>query len=242
MHTYLIIGGDLSSRTEEIARQMTARGIHEFDCITPELTGPTIGITEIRAFIKALSLRPTHGNVSAGIIPQAELLTQEAQQALLKTLEEPPAHANLILAVANDAALLPTVVSRCVKIPVTQKGMTLQGEVLKKTTDFLTNLMMTPVGERIAFCETVGKSKDEILMWIDTALVLLGESIRDTDTTGKLPEMRLFKTRLIHRLLQAKQRILGNIHPLLALEHALITDDAKKDKQLAGQPKYDRVQ
>ena len=225
MHAYLITGGDLPERTEEIARRTAMLDIHAFDATSPELTGPTIGIEQIRGFIKTIALRPTHGTMSAGIIPQAELLTVEAQQALLKTLEEPPAHAILILSAPNDATLLPTVVSRCTKITVKGKSTAPVGDGSDKMTEFLTELATTPVGERLAFAETIGKSKEEMVAWIDAATVVLAQSLRTHVSTITVDKKVLFTTRLIHRLMRAKQRIQGNIHPLLALEHALITDE-----------------
>ncbi|MBO5504283.1 MAG: hypothetical protein J5969_07390, partial [Lachnospiraceae bacterium] len=51
------------------------------------------------------------------LLPDAEKLTAQAQNALLKTLEEPPDYAVLILAAKDDAGFLPTVLSRCVRLP-----------------------------------------------------------------------------------------------------------------------------
>ena len=50
------------------------------------------------------------------IINDAELMTKEAQNCLLKTLEEPPEYVIIILIVSNESKLLNTVKSRCVKI------------------------------------------------------------------------------------------------------------------------------
>lgn len=47
------------------------------------------------------------------VIPQADLLTPEAANALLKTLEEPPAHTHILLATLRPEILLPTIKSRC---------------------------------------------------------------------------------------------------------------------------------
>ena len=50
------------------------------------------------------------------IIDEAEKLTQQAQNALLKTIEEPPAYAIIMLLTANEGMLLPTIKSRCVTL------------------------------------------------------------------------------------------------------------------------------
>jgi len=63
-----------------------------------------------------LALQPVRASRKVGIIDQAELLSLEAQDALLKTLEEPPGTATLILLTINPDALVPTILSRCQRL------------------------------------------------------------------------------------------------------------------------------
>jgi len=72
-----------------------------------------IKIDQVRAFEQRLSFRAFQGGRKIGIIPEAERLTTQAMNALLKTLEEPPADTVLILTCSNRSRLLPTIVSRC---------------------------------------------------------------------------------------------------------------------------------
>lgn len=69
-------------------------------------------IGTIRAWQRDITLRPYEGRRRVFILHDAERLNEEASNAMLKTLEEPPPFATLIL-VANSDTLLPTVVSRC---------------------------------------------------------------------------------------------------------------------------------
>ncbi|WP_129677015.1 DNA polymerase III subunit delta' [Candidatus Chloroploca sp. Khr17] len=69
-------------------------------------------IATIRAWQNDLSLRPYEARRRILILHDAERLNEEASNAMLKTLEEPPPYATLIL-VANSTNLLPTIVSRC---------------------------------------------------------------------------------------------------------------------------------
>lgn len=75
-----------------------------------------IGIEEIRHAQKRLALFPLTGKRNVLVIDQAHTLTRSAQNALLKTLEEPRADTVIILVTRNPHALLPTVRSRCQKI------------------------------------------------------------------------------------------------------------------------------
>src|SRR5918912_510430 len=70
-------------------------------------------IDTVRDWLADINLRPYEGRRRVFILHDAERLTEAASNAMLKTLEEPPPYATLIL-VANTAGdLLPTIVSRC---------------------------------------------------------------------------------------------------------------------------------
>ena len=75
-----------------------------------------ISIQQIRELEKELNYRSFTGSSKIAIIDPATLMNLSAQNALLKTLEEPPADAMLILIAANAGALLPTLRSRCLQI------------------------------------------------------------------------------------------------------------------------------
>ena len=71
------------------------------------------GIDEIRDLIDKIPLGPVEGRYKVYIIDEVHMLTTEAFNALLKTLEEPPAHAIFILATTEPRKVLPTILSRC---------------------------------------------------------------------------------------------------------------------------------
>jgi DNA polymerase-3 subunit delta' len=79
-------------------------------------TASQISIAQIRRLRSDLALRGVRGHRKVAIIEPAEKLTTDAQNALLKTLEEPPAGSVLILVTSNADALLPTIRSRCQRI------------------------------------------------------------------------------------------------------------------------------
>ena len=87
-------------------------GNPDFILIKPE-PGKSIGIKEIRELKKKISHKPFGQKYKIIFIKHAEALTTEAQNALLKTLEEPPGHTIIILSVPSPASLLPTIQSRC---------------------------------------------------------------------------------------------------------------------------------
>ncbi|MBW2494001.1 MAG: hypothetical protein JRE43_04555 [Deltaproteobacteria bacterium] len=78
--------------------------------------GTRVTIGQVRALQNALHLRSTEGGRRAAVIADAEHLNQEAQNALLRILEEPPPQTTLVLATTTATGLLPTVRSRCQRV------------------------------------------------------------------------------------------------------------------------------
>ena len=82
------------------------------DYITIEPTGNSIKIAQIRELQSDIIIKP-HSNYKIYVINDAQKMTVESQNALLKTLEEPPEYAIIILITNNKESLLPTIKSRC---------------------------------------------------------------------------------------------------------------------------------
>ena len=77
----------------------------------------SIGIDRIREnIVNDVSIRPYHGKVKIYIIDEADEMTVGAQNALLKTIEEPPEYVVILLLVRNMSILLETIRSRCIKL------------------------------------------------------------------------------------------------------------------------------
>lgn len=75
----------------------------------------SIGVDDIRSQINGdMGIKPYSSPYKIYIIQEAEKMTVQAQNALLKTLEEPPAYGVILLLVNNLNSLLPTILSRCV--------------------------------------------------------------------------------------------------------------------------------
>lgn len=83
----------------------------DFQEIEPD--GASIKIEQIRAIQKKILEAPIISNRKVYIIDEADLMTVEAQNCLLKTLEEPPRFANIILIGSKENSLLSTIKSRC---------------------------------------------------------------------------------------------------------------------------------
>ncbi|MEE8619341.1 MAG: DNA polymerase III subunit gamma/tau, partial [Dehalococcoidales bacterium] len=71
------------------------------------------GIDEIRELRERVNYAPNQARYKVYIIDEVHMLTKEASNALLKTLEEPPSHVIFILATTEVHKVLPTILSRC---------------------------------------------------------------------------------------------------------------------------------
>ena len=77
----------------------------------------SISVDDIRVQINGdIQVKPYNGKYKIYIVPDADMMTVQAQNALLKTIEEPPAYAVILLLTENANSLLPTICSRCVML------------------------------------------------------------------------------------------------------------------------------
>ena len=78
--------------------------------------GPDAKFRGVRDLVSELSLMPVEGGARVAIIEGADRMNEDAQSALLKTLEEPPAGVTIVLCADQEGRLLPTVRSRCARV------------------------------------------------------------------------------------------------------------------------------
>jgi DNA polymerase-3 subunit delta' len=78
--------------------------------------GLTLTIDTVRQIGRSVSLRPIEGSWRVVVVDDVESMQETAQEAFLKTLEEPPAYTVLLLLTTDANTLLPTILSRCVQL------------------------------------------------------------------------------------------------------------------------------
>ena len=117
-HSCLFIGTEGIGKkliAEEFAKMLLAvkdtENSPDFSIIEPD--GNSIKIEQIREFQKKVSEKPIISNKKVYIINDSDKMTVEAQNCLLKTLEEPPEFVTIILIGSNENSFLSTIKSRC---------------------------------------------------------------------------------------------------------------------------------
>lgn len=116
MLTYLIVGADEEKRflkVEELVGKPLPQLLNNPDFILLRAEKESIGISEVRTLQEKILFKPYQKNQKTVLILEAQNLTLEAQNALLKTLEEPPPQTKIYLTAPDESSLLPTVSSRC---------------------------------------------------------------------------------------------------------------------------------
>lgn len=98
-----------------------AAGIHP-DIIRAGGDGEPINVAAARSLRADVYIRPNEAPRKVYLLDKAQDMNPSAQNALLKTLEEGPPYAAFLLLTENDAALLPTIRSRCEILRITPKG------------------------------------------------------------------------------------------------------------------------
>lgn len=105
------------NRVENVSCKQADSGNHP-DIIRVTHEKPnSISVDDIRTQVNnTVDIKPYQGPYKVYIIPQADMMTPQAQNAILKTIEEPPSYAVFLLLTENAETLLPTINSRCVML------------------------------------------------------------------------------------------------------------------------------
>lgn len=97
-------------------RQIISRNHPDCIYVTHEKPG-SIGVEDIRRQVNdTIFIRPYSAGYKVYVIDEAEKMTVQAQNALLKTIEEPPSYAVILLLTVNQEVFLPTILSRCIQL------------------------------------------------------------------------------------------------------------------------------
>ena len=151
----------------------------------------SIGIEEVRHIHHFLSRKPIQSDRNIVVIHQAHLLTLPAQNALLKTLEEPPGNSLIYLVTDYPDQLLPTVLSR-VQIENRAKSIEFREKDLEKTKKILEALLAAKVGERLKLLEDQAFTRDTALQFLDQLEHIIHHNLALAPLYPLIPETRKF--------------------------------------------------
>ncbi len=206
MHAYLVTGPSSEKRQEQTSHLLDTHAITPFNrlAFTPN---PSHKIDTVREIIHSLTIRTgKKGQMRGVVIEDAHLMTPEAQNAFLKTLEEPPEDTIIILTAPREDLLLPTIVSRCVLITTPAGAPDVD---YKKQEELFRELKKAGIGEKIKFLEKLGRNREETLAFVEGQLALIHTKLHDS-TSSVTPHV-------LRALLFAHQDLMHNINPKMVL-------------------------
>lgn len=222
MHAYLVTGGSQDDRRVYIRETLAKATIAPIDQITIQDDEATIGIDAVRTLTEQLSFSPIASRTRGVVIKNSHSMSLSAQNAFLKTLEEPPGDALIILETNQPDALLPTILSRCHIIRVVGNGKSNQSDedAQFQCVKTLEQLLTSSVGERLKLIDTHARTRDDALAFVDLSIAALQKELTGHYFHTKLRSNEV--TKLLRALLIARTHILGNITPKLTLDVAFL--------------------
>jgi DNA polymerase III subunit delta' len=225
--TYIIANKSKASQKQQLRvllKRIFKRDIDEspdIHVLNPEEKN-SIGIEEVKEFQKTMRYKPFQEERQVGIILQAQKLTAQAQNALLKTLEETTATSIYILCVDNDRNLLPTIKSRGIVIYspsqiVDNDEVSEQEEELDELKGFLN----TDLLEQFNIIEKYSKEKDSSLVLIDSLETTFKDTLELDIKNGNIDSSQK-NLSFLKTVQKSREKIAANCNRRLTLESLVV--------------------
>ena len=181
----------------------------------------TISVDDIRQQVNNdIVIKPYSSKYKIYIIPEADLMSVQAQNALLKTIEEPPEYAVIMLLTENAEVLLPTIRSRCVMMK------------LRNIDEMDVPELMDAVKKCMTYKLEINDYLDMMAIWYRD--VLIYKATKNVDRVVFSDQLRYIKARaskssyegiekILEALETAKARMKANVNFELVIELLLLT-------------------
>lgn len=171
MQSILISSKNKEKGREEAEKLFKTLKIDKFDRAILEYE-KQVGIPDVRRIQETIYLKPLRSAVRAVLIDATSGITIEAQNALLKTLEEPPESTLIIVQVLNSDEILPTILSRCKVIELSSE------KEYADTSEFVKLLNSTNgLGKRLKLAQNLSKDKNEALDFLESLIIDLRKDL-----------------------------------------------------------------
>jgi len=222
MTSFIIISKDKSKREAYLKDFYTKNKVDLLDVAITSFDNSvkqnmqSIGIEDVKQMQKKVFLKPLKSTNKVVVLEDAQLLTTEAQNALLKVLEEPPANTFIILTADTKEGLLPTIISRCFIVDLGENMINISEKEKKELEEFLEQLTKWGIGERLKKAETLAKDKAKAIEWIEKVIIVAREKMLSEENALYYAEqIKMFQT--LHATLKTT-----NTNPRFAIENTFL--------------------
>ena len=144
--------------------------------------GKTLKIEQIRNLQARIVEKPITSRRKVYVIDDADLMSEESQNCLLKTLEEPPEYAVIILIVSNESRILPTIKSRCVII----KFQPLTSKEIKQVKPELSDDLIQLLEGSLQNAENIEQKKEQYVQLLNIVNVLENKQLVEVFNSADL--------------------------------------------------------
>lgn len=216
MNSFILVSKNPVSQEEYLKEFIASHDISPFD-VNTILEEGSVGIEIVRKLQEKLYLKPYKSKEKLIIVNRAESLTIEAQNALLKVLEEPPLDTYIFLCTTSEEVFLPTILSRCHIVVIDKAREEVTEEKKQISQDYLKTLIDGSVADKLALAEELAKDKENLKDWIATMLEVAHAQFltQPTDT---------YYANILSTLQQMYTTLTTtNVNPRITLEHYFLT-------------------
>ncbi len=217
MQSFIIASRNTEKRKDYIESFCTSKSISQFDKHYIQPGENSFGITEIRNVQKTAFLRPQKGSEKAIILENAQKLTTEAQNALLKMLEEPPTNTYIFLSATTENFFLPTILSRCKLIILPEQDTTISDEEKEILHSQIQIMTTGTVGDKLYLAEKVAGEKEKIGEWLREIVLLLRDNMLEDPKNATYPNF------IVQMQEASKFFQTTNVAPRVLLEHTFLS-------------------
>lgn len=217
MNSFILIAHNPDKQVSYLKQFINEHAISPFDQININEEG-SIGIEIVRKIQGSLFVKPYKSNAKLITIFHAENLTTEAQNALLKILEEPPTYVFFFLCATTDEVFLPTIRSRCKLLILTEEEKTVTKEEIERLTQQVDTIMNGTISDKLALAEQLALDKENLLSWFEHMILFVRHlMLKDIDKQTALP-LVLLSLSAAYKTFQTT-----NVSPRTILEHSFLT-------------------
>jgi len=206
--SFLIIAKNKNEASSYTANLLKEKEVNSLD-VNLQIYEKPMGIEDVRNIQKATLLKPFRGKIKAVIIDTYANITLEAQNALLKILEEPPANTIMIITTTKKELILPTIISRCKVIVLQEKEIKLTQDDFSKFENALTILLNGKTGDKLKIAEVIAVNKENATLWLEKMAVFVKNKLTQNNKNFKYLNLlkELQKTYKIIESTNVNQRV-----------------------------------
>jgi len=178
MQSFLIVAKDKNLTAAYVLDLLKKNNIDPIDVNTQSYE-KIMGIEDVRSIQEQILLKPFRGKTKAVVIEAYENITPEAQNALLKILEEPPNNTIIIVTATKKDLFLPTILSRCKIIILQEKEIKLTENDLSELNQTLSTLLNGKIGDKLKIAQDIAKDKENSILWLEKMAIFIKSKLAE---------------------------------------------------------------